>query len=86
MPAIPSKLPPTFLAWAQDDAVALAPVVRFYDALVAAGNKPEAHVFTTGGHGFGMRRQGTSSDHWIDELYFWLESQGLTTPARPSAR
>lgn len=78
MPAIPEALPPLFLAWAQDDPVALRPVVRFYEALTAAGHKPEAHIFGSGGHGFGMRRQGASSDRWIDELYYWLEAQGLT--------
>ena len=77
MPAIPAKLPPLFMAWAQDDRVALEPVVRFRDALVAAGQRPEIHVFSTGGHGFGMRKQGTSSDHWIDELYYWLKAQRL---------
>jgi acetyl esterase/lipase len=81
MPAIPAKLPPTFLAWAQDDALALSPVVRFHDALIAAGNKPEVHVYSAGGHGFGMRAQGTSSDHWIDAFYYWLEAQGFTRPA-----
>jgi acetyl esterase/lipase len=86
MPAIPATLPPTFLAWAQDDAVALAPIVRFHDALRAAGHKPEVHVFSRGGHGFGMKKQGTSSDHWIDELYYWLEAQGLTKPGRTSQR
>jgi acetyl esterase/lipase len=84
MPAIPAKLPPLFLAWAQDDAVALGPVVRFYDALKSAGHRPETHIFASGGHGFGMRRQGTSSDHWIDAFYYWLEAQGLTSrAARP---
>jgi acetyl esterase/lipase len=77
MPAIPSSLPPTFMAWAQDDNVALVPVRKFYDALVAAGNKPEAHVYAHGGHGFGMARHGTSSDHWVDAFYYWLQSQGL---------
>jgi acetyl esterase/lipase len=77
MPKIPARLPPMFLAWAQDDAVALAPVVKFYDALLAAGLRPEVHVFSAGGHGFGNKKQGTSSDHWIDELYYWLEGQGL---------
>jgi hypothetical protein len=24
------------------------------------------------------KKQGTSSDHWIDEPYDWLEAQGLT--------
>lgn len=78
MPAIPAKLPPVFLAWAQDDAVALGPVVRFHDALKAAGHKPEVHIFSSGGHGFGMRKQGASSDHWIDSFYYWLEAQGFT--------
>ena len=78
MPAIPPKLPPMFLAWAQDDNVALAPIVKFYDALTAAGHQPEVHVFSTGGHGFGMKKQGTTSDRWIDLFYSWVEAQGLT--------
>ena len=78
MPAVPAHLPPVFMAWAQDDPVALETATRFHDALIAAGNKPEAHIYTAGGHGFGMRKQGISSDHWIDELYYWLEAQGLT--------
>jgi acetyl esterase/lipase len=81
MPAIPEKLPPMFLAWAQDDDLALQPVVKFYGALLAAGHKPEAHIFNAGGHGFGMKKQGTSSDHWIDVFYSWLEAQGLTRRA-----
>jgi acetyl esterase/lipase len=80
MPPIPGNLPPVFMAWAQDDTVAGAAVAKFYDALRAAGNKPEAHIFSTGGHGFGMRKQGTTSNHWIDEFYFWLEARGLTKP------
>lgn len=85
MPEIPAKLPPLFLAWAQDDAMALEPVVKFYDALKTAGHKPEVHIFSSGGHGFGMRKQGTSSDHWIDAFYFWLEAQGFTgRTGRPS--
>lgn len=86
MPAIPAKLPPMFTAWAQDDAVALEPVVKFYEALKSAGHKPEAHIYSAGGHGFGMRKQGTTSDHWIDEFYYWLEAQGLTKPVRKADR
>lgn len=86
MPRIPANLPPVFLAWAQDDPVALDPVRKFYDALLAAGYKPEVHIFATGGHGFGMRTQGTSSDHWIDAFYFWLDAHGLTKPPPPPAR
>ena len=75
MPSVPSQLPPVFMAWAQDDAMALAPIVRFHRALESAGHKPELHIFSSGGHGFGMKRQGTSSDHWIDALRFWLEAR-----------
>jgi acetyl esterase/lipase len=81
MPSIPSKLPPMFLTWAQDDAVALNPVVKFNEALKSAGHKPEVHVFSAGGHGFGMKKQGTTSDHWIEEFYYWLEAEGFIRSA-----
>jgi acetyl esterase/lipase len=86
MPAIPARLPPVFLAWAQDDAVALGAARRWYEALTAAGYGPEVHMYAAGGHGFGMRKQGTSSDHWIDAFYEWLRAQGLVRPGRKSHR
>jgi acetyl esterase/lipase len=86
MPPVPAKLPPMFLAWAQDDNVALEPVVKFHDALKSAGHKPEVHIYSAGGHGFGMRKQGTSSDHWIDEFYYWLEAQGFIASAGRAGR
>ena len=78
MPKIPSTLPPVFMAWAQDDNVALEPVVKFHDALIAAGIKPEAHIYNAGGHGFGMKKHGTTSDHWTDDYWNWLASLGVT--------
>jgi hypothetical protein len=29
-----------------------------------------------------LRKQGITSDHWIDEFYWWLEAQGLTRPIK----
>jgi len=81
MPTIPAKLPPMFMAWAEDDGQAGAAVAKFYDALRTAGIKPEIHVYSAGGHGFGMKKQGTTSDHWVEEFDWWLEAQGLTKPA-----
>ena len=81
MPPIPQHLPPLFLAWAQDDNAAPRRIEAFYTALREAGQRPELHVYASGGHGFGLRKQGTSSDHWIDAYYAWLEAQGLTRPA-----
>lgn len=82
MPAIPRSLPPTFMAWAQDDPMALEEIDRFYAALKTAGIKPEAHVFASGGHGFGMKRQGTSSDHWPEEFREWLVAQKFVPASR----
>lgn len=70
VPSIPQGLPPFFMAIAQDDNLAGTYIVHFYDALKAAGYKPEFHIYNAGGHGWGMRKQGTTSDHWIDEFYY----------------
>lgn len=76
MPSIPTGLPPIFMAWAQDHLV--VPIAKFHDALTAAGAKPETHIYSAGGHGFGMQKHGTTSDHRIEQFYWWLEAQGLT--------
>ena len=81
MPAIPAKLPPIFMAWAEDDGLAGDAMIKFHEALKSAGIKPEVHIYSAGGHGFGMKKQGTTSDHWIEEFYYWLEAQGLTKAA-----
>jgi acetyl esterase/lipase len=85
-PAIPKSLPPVFMAWAQDDDQAGTAAARFYDALLAAGQRPEAHIYANGGHGFGLRRQGTSSDHWIDAFRGWLQARGYLRPPPPRVR
>ena len=77
-PSLPRQLPPMFLAWAQDDPISAQTVAKLFTALTPEGHKPEAHVFHAGGHGFGAKKQGRTSDHWIDEFYFWLQAQGLT--------
>jgi acetyl esterase/lipase len=81
-PIPPQGLPPLFMAMAQDDKFAGQYILRFYEALKAAGYRPEFHIYSSGGHGWGMRKQGKTSDHWIDEFYYWMEAQGLTPPAK----
>jgi acetyl esterase/lipase len=77
MPSTPMELPPMFLAWAQDDAVALTFIVRFHDALRSAGHRPEVHAYANGGHGFALKEQGKSSDGWIEQLHVWMQAQGF---------
>lgn len=75
MPVIPKTLPPVFMAWAQDDPLALPAAVRFFGALNAAGMRPEAHIYTSGGHGFAIKKQGKASDGWTDDFYNWLRAE-----------
>lgn len=82
MPAIPQNLPAIFMAWAADDPQVLGQVNAFYSALHASGAKPEAHIYSAGGHGFGMKHQGTTSDRWIEEFYAWMQAQGFA-PGKP---
>lgn len=81
MPAIPQKLPPIFMAWTQTDPLALDAIVHFYDALLAAGDEPEAHIYATGGHGFGLHQQNASSDNWPNDFYNWMQTLILGKPA-----
>jgi acetyl esterase/lipase len=89
IPDLPPGLPPFFLAVAQDDGAGTL-VDRFYSALLAKGYRPELHRFQSGGHGFGMNQRFTTSDHWIDSFFWWMEANGLTRkpgdPERPTRR
>ena len=75
MPPIPGRLPPVFLAWAQDDQVAGDAMARFSRALTAAGERPEVHIYPAGGHGFGLQQQQTASNRWIEDFHRWLVQQ-----------
>jgi acetyl esterase/lipase len=75
---IPADAPPLFLAVAADDRlVGPAGVLPVFDRWRAAGHDAELHIFEAGDHGFGMKRQNKTSDHWIDEYLWWLEARGL---------
>jgi acetyl esterase/lipase len=86
MPSVSGNTPAMFLAYASDDTLVGASVQSFYKALTEAGQHPELHVYRSGGHGFGMRKQGKSSDYWIEDFYHWLESLGLSSQKSISSR
>jgi acetyl esterase/lipase len=78
---VPADAAPMFIALANDDEMAVRSSLPLYSAWRAAGHPSELHIFSRGGHGFGMRQQGLPSDHWIDLFGDWLKVQGLL--ARP---
>jgi acetyl esterase/lipase len=79
---VPADAPPLFVAAASDDNLLSGKSLPIYEAWRAARRPAELHIYERGGHGFGMARQGVTSDHWIDELEWWLEEHGLAAPAK----
>lgn len=75
---IPDDAPPLFIVAAADDPVVPAGnAVRLFSRWREAGRSTELHVYSKGGHGFGMLRQGLPSDHWIEAFHAWLGAQRM---------
>ncbi|HAB19349.1 MAG TPA: alpha/beta hydrolase [Verrucomicrobiota bacterium] len=75
---VPQDAPPMFILAASDDPLGLAPQsVSLYQDWIAAKKPAELHLFSKGGHGFGMRKQDLPTDRWIERFADWLETQGL---------
>ncbi|MFI5139399.1 MAG: alpha/beta hydrolase [Sphingobacteriales bacterium] len=73
---VTAETPPTFLVHAEDDNV--VPVensLMFYNALLQNKVKGEMHIYTGGGHGFGLYNS-TTKDYWFDRLKEWMEANG----------
>ncbi len=73
---VTADTPPCFLVHAEDDgSVIVENSLRFRAALVAQGVPVETHLFTFGGHGFGISRAaGKPAGHWPSLYVRWVES------------
>lgn len=82
-PAIPEELtvtaetPPTFLVHADDDRLTAENSVRFYLALKKAGVSAELHVYSKGGHGFGILNRDLAVSAWPVRFEQWLTEMDL---------
>jgi acetyl esterase/lipase len=75
---VPADAPPMFILAATDDPLKLAPhSLDLYKDWTAAKKPAELHLFATGGHGFGMKKQNLPTDRWIERFADWLDMQGL---------
>jgi acetyl esterase/lipase len=79
----PANPPPIFAAIANDDPLFGATDYGLIQAWRKAGGSVELHVYQKGDHGFGMRKQGTTSDLWIDQFYAWMKAMGLLATSNP---
>lgn len=76
--SIAGDAPPMFIAVAANDPLHLqSQSIDLFTAWNKAGKDAELHVYDRGGHGFGMRVQHVTSDHWIEAFAEWLGTQGM---------
>ena len=75
---VPDDAMPLFVACTADDVFGFQKQsTEIFNKWNAAGKPVELHLYEKGGHGFGMRKQGLPSDHWIDAFGAWLSSMDL---------
>ncbi|GGI84440.1 alpha/beta hydrolase [Polymorphobacter multimanifer] len=76
---IPADAPPHFLVHAEDDAVVpVSNTLLLAAALRARNIAIETHIFTEGGHGFGLRRvAGKPAAIWPLLWHSWAASMGM---------
>ncbi len=74
---VPEGAPPAFMALAADDILFGSQGLDLAEAWRAAGAPVELHVYAEGGHGFGLKRQGKTSDLWFDQFTTWMKSRGM---------
>lgn len=78
-PDIPvtAETPPTFLVQAEDDPVHVENAIEYFMALKKAGVAAELHVYTKGGHGYGLRPTELPITHWAALAATWLKTIGV---------
>jgi acetyl esterase/lipase len=70
------KVPPAFLACAFDDSMPEA-MATFFAALRKAGVNAELHIYSRGGHGFGVRQRPLAVTGWSTRFVEWLDDRGF---------
>jgi acetyl esterase/lipase len=78
---ISRETPPTFIVQTEDDPVHVENSLTYYLALKNAQVPAEMHLFSKGGHGYGMRETGAPVNRWPEELKAWLGCDAKVLPA-----
>lgn len=77
---VTKETPPAFLVHTQEDrTVPVENSLMFFAALRAANVPAELHIWTKGGHGFGMRKDLGEASTWPDRCEEWMRANGWLT-------
>lgn len=68
--------PPAIIVMTQDDPVRVENALAYYAALKQAEVPAEMHLYPTGGHGYGLRRNEHLVTTWPDRVAEWLKTGG----------
>ena len=75
---VPGNAPPMFIVAATNDPLGLASdSLTLYSKWLEAKQSVEMHLYSKGGHGFGMKQQDLPSDRWIERFHEWMQVQGF---------
>jgi acetyl esterase/lipase len=74
---VSDKTPPMFFAHAGDDPIEVEHSVAMYLALKQAKVRSELHVYSAGGHGFGLRKSNFPCSTWPERCAAWFRQQGI---------
>ena len=74
---VSGKTPPIFFAHAGDDPIEVENSVAMYLALKEAKVRSELHVYSAGGHGFGLRKSNMPCSTWPERCAAWFRQQGI---------
>jgi acetyl esterase/lipase len=77
---VTAAAPPMLFVHAWDDHVSVQNPLLLASALKSAGVKAELHLYSTGGHGYGLRPTDEAVTHWADRAGQWLGEQGWLAP------
>lgn len=73
-----SGSPPMLIICATDDPLDLAKgSIDLYNSWHKAGISVGLHMYSRGGHGFGMKKNGVASDTWIERCYEWMKDEKI---------
>ena len=70
---VSADVPPTLLIHAKDDPIDPVHFSLVYEReLKKAGVDVQLNLYETGGHAFGVKKQGKDTDQWTDDALEWL--------------
>jgi acetyl esterase/lipase len=68
------KTPPQFIVQAEDDPVHVENATVYFMALKSAKVPAELHIYSQGGHGYGLRRTELPVTTWPQSVELWLRT------------